>query len=57
MCSGKCRTIRRNRLRGQADAINGIAPQHHLVDLVVRQPGGVVAVRVAAAQAEDPLPD
>src|SRR2546425_188435 len=40
---------------GQAEPGEGIAVQHQLVDRVVDQPGGVVAVGVAPAQPEDAL--
>src|SRR6266704_2522512 len=46
---------RQRGLRGQAEPGEGIAAQHQLVDRVVDQPGGVVAVGVAPAQPEDAL--
>jgi hypothetical protein len=46
---------RQRRLRSQAEPREGIAAHHQLVNRVVHQPGGVVAVRVAGTQPEDAL--
>ena len=44
------------RLRGQGPARDRIAVEQQLVDRIVGQPGGVVAVGVATGEPEDALP-
>jgi hypothetical protein len=46
---------RQRGLRGQAESREGIAAHHQLVDRVVDQPGGIVAVGVARTHPEDAL--
>ena len=48
---------RQRGLRGQGRPREGIALEQELVDRVVGQPGGVVAVGVTAGEAEGPLPE
>jgi hypothetical protein len=47
---------RQRGLRPQGGAVERIALEQHLVDRVVDQPGGIVAVGVATGQPEDTLP-
>jgi hypothetical protein len=47
---------RERRLRGQGRARDGVAVEQQLVDRIVGQPGGVVAVGVTAREPEDALP-
>ncbi len=42
-------------LRGERVAVDGIAAQQELVNRVVREPVGVIGIRIAAGEAEDPL--
>jgi hypothetical protein len=46
---------RNRRLRGQAPAVDGIAIQQQLVDRVVGEAIGVIAVRIPAGDPKDPL--
>jgi hypothetical protein len=48
---------REGRLRGQGRAGERIAVEQQLVDRVVGQPGGVVAVGVATGDPQHPLPE
>ena len=48
---------RDRRLRGQGRASHRVSLEKQLVDRVVRQVVGIVAVRMTARDAEDPLPN
>ena len=48
---------RQGRLRAQGRAVDRIAVEQQLVDRVVAQPRGVVAVGVATGEPKDPLPE
>src|SRR5438093_4292890 len=48
---------RERRLGSERIAVDGIAPDEHLVNGVSSEPGRIVAVGVAASDREEPLPD
>ena len=48
---------REGRLRAERRPGQRLAVEHQLVQRVVGEPGGVVAIEIARGQAKDPLPD